>query len=89
MGMAIGHANLGPAQTALKWGNVYCVGCTKRKSCTCPGSGDGELLHQYCKIWQKPALLKAHGFAWNGFFEEPGMYVSHALVRLGDLTAHM
>ena len=31
MGMAIGHANLGPAQTASKWGNVYCAGCTKHK----------------------------------------------------------
>ena len=33
-GMLNGHgqwANLGPAQTASKWGNVYCAGCTKLK----------------------------------------------------------
>ena len=72
-------ANLGPAKL-LQNGETYIVPDALSVSCTCPGSGDGELFRQYCKIWQKTAMLKAHGkFAWNELFEEPG-YTWHVCV---------
>ena len=70
MGMAIGHANLGPAQTALKWGNVYCAGCTKHKLHNAHVLA--VVMVNFCANTAKSGknqLCSAHGkFAWNEFF---------------------